>query len=93
MMTKGIVDIIADEWEPFVGSDVARERARNAATLLHGRALTRGTSLRTREILMHSLVQATLPHYGGVKLNDSTMVDAVNAAAQALEDAARQEMP
>jgi hypothetical protein len=75
-------EAIRDAWEPFLGPQIAEERARNAALLLASDEETSEEAIRTT--LSRSLLMATLPTYGGVKLSGSTIMDAVLAAEEAL---------
>lgn len=76
-------EVIRDAWEPFLGLEIAEERARNAAVLLSEEEEVSEEA--TRTTLSRSLLMATLPTYGGLKLSGSTIMDAVHAAEEALK--------
>lgn len=77
--------IIAGAWEPFVGSGVAEERARNAVLLLNSYPKNTRTPETIRQVLTHTIVQARLEQYGSIELSGSMVADAVEAAAEAIE--------
>jgi hypothetical protein len=74
--------LIAEAWTPHLGPQIAEERARNAAMCLRGHDVM--TEEVTADVLTRSIMMARLPTYGGVKLSGSTIIDAVNAATEAL---------
>jgi hypothetical protein len=76
-------EAIRDAWEPFLGSEIAEERARNAAAALLSHEEPSDEA--TRETLSRAFTMASLPIYGGVKLSGSTVMDAVHAAEEALQ--------
>jgi hypothetical protein len=75
-------EAIRDAWAPYVGERIAEERARNAALVLQGHSPP--SRRKTRRALCRSLVMATTPLYGGVRLTAATVLEAVDAAAEAL---------
>lgn len=76
-------EAIRDAWEPFLGPEIAEERARNAAVAVAGHEEPSAEMIRAT--LFRIVLMATLPTYGGLKLSDSTAMDAVYAAEVALE--------
>lgn len=80
-----VVAAIAGAWEAHLGAEVARERARDVATiLLLGESPL--TPERVSDTLARCFVRAAHPMYGGRRLSGSTVVDAVNDAIDALAD-------
>lgn len=79
---RALWQVIAEAWEPFLGAAIAEERARNAAMTVSEET----DREETRYALTRSLLFARLPHYGGLKLNGSTIMDAAQAALHAIEE-------
>jgi len=81
-----LVRIITEAWEPYLGARIAEERTRNAVMVLQSYPMNEQTPDMIRDVLMHAIVQAKLPLYGGVSISDSALVDAIEDAVQAIVD-------
>lgn len=83
MIGAEVVAVLKDAWAPFLGHELAEERARDAATILIAgdRPLT---PERVSDVLTSCFVRASQPMYGGKRFSGSTVIDAVNDAIEAL---------
>jgi hypothetical protein len=78
---EAVVRSIADAWEPYLGAVLAEERARDAATVLMVSELS---PEHVADTLTRCFLRATQPPYSVRRFSGSTVVDAVQAAVDAL---------
>jgi hypothetical protein len=82
---EAVVRLIADAWEPYLGPELAEERARDAATVLvAGKELSEEHVAST---LTRCFLRAMRPPYNRPRMSGSMVVDAVQAAIEALAQA------
>lgn len=83
MIGSEVVAAITVAWEPFLGAELAEERARDVATILIAGSEPL-TPERVSDVLTRCFLRASQPMYGGKRLSGSSVIDAVNDAIEAL---------